>query len=105
MYITLNTALPKKICLGNSNLDENEGTAIATENKVMNYITFTTIVGAETIKKFEALHGIVPEDIYEEFFNLYKIWKWFGTRNNSSEQNVPGTGNKCFRGISNRIPK
>ncbi|KAK4882603.1 hypothetical protein RN001_005922 [Aquatica leii] len=57
----------------------------------MDYITFTNIVGPETIKKFEALHDIVPKDAYEDFLNLYKIWNWFGNRSNSLEQNTPGT--------------
>ncbi|KAK4875520.1 hypothetical protein RN001_011942 [Aquatica leii] len=73
----------------NSNL--NKGTEILTKHKVMDYITFTNIVGPETIKKFEALHDIVPKDAYEDFLNLYKIWNWFGNRSNSLEQNTPGT--------------
>ncbi|KAK4887358.1 hypothetical protein RN001_003629 [Aquatica leii] len=57
----------------------------------MDYITFTNIVGPETIKKFEALHDIVPKDAYEDFLNLCKIWNWFGNRSNSLEQNTPET--------------
>ncbi|KAK4887444.1 hypothetical protein RN001_003715 [Aquatica leii] len=75
--------------LGNSNL--NKGTEILTEHQVMDYITFTNIVGPETIKKFEALHDIVPKDAYQDFLNLYKIWNWFGNRSDSLEQNTPGT--------------
>lgn len=60
----------------------NDGNSTNNPNSIvpdisMKYNAFATIVGAEKLQKFKSLDQYFPDEIDENFFDLYRIWKHY----------------------------
>ncbi|KAG5877997.1 hypothetical protein JTB14_033646 [Gonioctena quinquepunctata] len=64
------------LCLGAGSKETNTSDG-ETNNVLMDYRCFKSIVGEETIQKFGKIETILAQDDNDHFYKLYKLWQHF----------------------------
>jgi hypothetical protein len=78
MWITPNALVKNTTRPTNEKIGRQDPATIqCSENASMDYDTFVNIVGKEEIEKFRRMNDIISQENNEEFFTLFRLWKYF----------------------------